>query len=157
MEIPDKVRENLMQEYKKWWKSTWGDSPVVGIPEDTRTKEEKQKQWIKTYYDNNRETVLAKGRLYNETHREQIAERNRRYRETHKDEISERAKAYRENLKDERKEYSKTYYDQHKEYYAEKQKIKRTLQKECEVCGCSVVKADFTNHLKTKKHREAIK
>ena len=149
-------KAKIMKEYLDWRKAE-GIPSLPNDEPDERTKEEKQRQWTKNYYEKNKDAILIKGRLYNEAHKEHIAERNKQYRETHKDEISESRKAYRELHKGKWNDYHKTYYAEHKEDFAEKQKQYRMIKKECEVCGSIVVKSDFTKHLKTKKHIEAMK
>ena len=158
-------KAKMMNDYLKWRKA----EAIPSVPDDhveTIMKEHKS-QKLKAYHEKKREEVLRDNPSYYEERKEQQNERNRErnraYHETHRDKVLETQKRYRDTHKDKllayresHKEESKAYYDKHKDYYAEKQKIQRTLKKECEVCGCSVVKADFTKHLKTKKHREAI-
>ena len=156
-------KTKMMNDYLKWRKTE--AIPSLPVDQVEKTMKEDKSQKLKAYHDKKREDILNENPMYYEERKEQQnerqRERNRAYREAHRDEILEKQKQYRDSHKEEnqgkRNDYHKAYYAENKDYYAEKQKINRTIMKECEVCGCTVVKADFTKHLKTKKHREAIK
>ena len=154
-------KAKMMNEYLKWRKA----EAIPSLPDDhvEAIMNEDKSQKLKAYHDKKREEVLRDNPSYYEERKEQQKERIRVYRETHRDNVLEAQKRYRDTHKDKllayrekHKEAHKQYYAEHKDKYAEQQKINRTILKECEVCGCSLVKADVTKHLKTKKHREAI-
>jgi DNA mismatch repair ATPase MutL len=77
---------------------------------------EKIKEYKKEYYENNKEQIKEKKKEYRENNKEKIKEKGKEYRETHKEQKKEENKKYREENKDdikknreENKEYFKKY------------------------------------------------
>ena len=73
-------KAKMMKEYHEWRK-TEGIPSLPNDEPDERTKEEKQRQWTKNYYDKNRDKVLEKQREYHDKHREKILEQRRKWGE----------------------------------------------------------------------------
>lgn len=72
---------------------------------------------MSTYYERNRETVLAKQRLRNEQNKEQIAAYQREYRALHAKERKKYHADYYAGRRDEMKAAQAVYYADHREYY----------------------------------------
>ena len=89
-------------------------------------------EYIKEYYENNKED---------------IKEQKKQYYAINKEDIKEQKKQYYEN----NKEHKKQYYENNKDRIAHRnaKKIK------CE-CGCDVTRNQLTRHQRTKKHIELM-
>ena len=106
---------------------------------------EKIKDYKKTHYENNKDKINAKSKIWREANKEQKKEADNKYRENNKEKIKERRKQYREDNKnvisenaknareadkDRFKQYNKTYYERHKDIIKAKARELRQLEKE---------------------------
>lgn len=69
----------------------------IKYKENKRIWKEKNPNYDKQYYQDNKEEKLQKANNYYYENRENILEKRKLYRETHKEEISERQKSYHKN------------------------------------------------------------
>jgi len=122
-------KTKIMNEYLEWRKTE-----IPPPPEDNRmrakdylTQEEREKYWTPKFYLENKETVLAEHKAYHETHKE------------------------------DRGTQRKQHYEEHKQEILKKQKEWGGVKITCEICGSTFRRDGKADHLKTKKHREAIK
>jgi len=112
--------------------------------------EEQHKEYKKKYYEeqyqNNRDKILEKSKIYYEENKNKILENKKEYNKKHyqknRDKILEYKKVYDEN----NKEKAKVYYEKNKNKILEKYKVKII----CE-CGCEISKYN-NKHKKSKKH-----
>ena len=127
METSNKYRESLLQEYRKWWKSAWGDSPVetkaIG---ECLTKEDREKYWTPKHYLNNKAKVLAENKAYNEKHKEERAAQR------------------------------KQHYIENKERLLDNQKKSGGVKIVCEGCGATIRRDGKADHIKTMKHQKVL-
>ena len=128
MGTSNKDRETLMQEYKKWWKSNWGDSPVEPMKKirECLTKEEREKYWTPKHYLNNKAQVLAENQAYNEKHKE------------------------------ERSEQRKQHYTENRERLLDSKKTWGGVKIVCEGCGATIRRDGKADHIKTMKHQKVL-
>ena len=80
MELRQKERE-YMEEYK----------PSLNINK-AQQDEEERKEYLKEYFETNKEELSKKHKEYHKTNREEILEKQKKYRETNKEEIRDKAK-----------------------------------------------------------------
>ena len=84
----------------------------------------------KSYYEANKEKIGEKIKSYYEANKEKIAEKNKSYYEANKEKIAKRDKSYREINKEKIAKRDKSYYEANKEKIAEKKKSYREVNKE---------------------------
>jgi len=77
---------------------------------------ETRKEYIKQYYQENKEELKIRDKKYYEENKEEIKELNKKYREEHKEEIKLKDKKWYEENKDKIKEYNEENKDKIKEY-----------------------------------------
>ena len=106
-----------------------------------------QKEYIKEYYEANKEAFLEKQKEYREANKDKISEQKKEYREANKEKIAEKDKEYREANKEAIAEKMKEYREANKETNAEKKAEKIT----CE-CGATISRSSKSGHLKSSKH-----
>ena len=103
--------------------------PELNDRVEGRTKDE--------YYEDNKEDILKKQKIYNEKNKVEISKYQKKCYEDHKEEILKKQK---EN------------YEKHKVEILEKQREKIL----CEECGIYYTKSNKTKHLNSKKHMESL-
>jgi len=124
-----------------------------------------KKDYLASYYQENREKILNKVKQYREDNREELNEKKREYHNENKDRINERrrelwneadskmkqtAKAYRstEEFKEKKRKIDKEYRDANKEELYKKASEKVL----CICCNTLYRKSDRGQHEKTKTH-----
>jgi hypothetical protein len=76
--LNEEWKAKVMKEYLEWRKAE-GIPSLPNDEPDERTKEEKQRQWTKNYYDKNRDKLLEYYREYHDKHREERLEQRRQW------------------------------------------------------------------------------
>jgi hypothetical protein len=119
------------------------------------------------HYQDEKEIILAKQKLYHHEHKDEINERRKEIYEQNKEKIIEQKKEYvkrnKEKVTEQRKkcyertkehilEYRKSYYEANKDKINEDLKTKKFV---CE-CGSSMRCSEKSRHIKSKKHQEFI-
>ena len=76
---------------------------------------QKAREWHKRHYQENKEELNKKSRLYYQEHKEEISKQHSIYKKNHKEEIKEYRKKYRQlpEVKKKRNEQTKQYKRQH--------------------------------------------
>ena len=103
------------------------------------------------YYQENRETINAKKKVYAENHKEETREYKQQYYKENKEFVSNKCKTYYENNKEEIIEQKKQYYKDHKTEIQKRKQQKIT----CE-CGVYMCKDSMRNHIKTIQHQQYL-
>jgi hypothetical protein len=109
--------------------------------EEMSKRRERRKQYIKEYYENNKEEILQKNREYNLT-------------KADKESLKKSREKWRKNNKDK----TKKYYNEHKEDFNKRSyenSIKRKKFIDCE-CGGRYSNLHKSTHFKTKMHSEFL-
>jgi hypothetical protein len=109
----------------------------------TRTDKEYRednKDKIQQWRDDNKLILAEKRKVYKELNKDKIRE----YYNSHKDEQKE----YRKLNKDKAKERAARSYENNKD----KIKLRNSQMINCDTCKCDIQKAQFSRHVKTKKH-----
>lgn len=110
------------------------------------------------YYENNKDEINKKRKPYFKEYRENNKEKAKEWREKNKEtllaknriyynENKERAKIYKEKNKDKIKQQWKEYYENNKDTLKEKRRVKI----KCQICGEQMNKASLNRH-KLRKH-----
>ena len=73
------------------------------------------KEYIKKYYQDNKDEISRKRKIYEGEHKDEISKRQKKYREEHKEEIQNLRKCYYDSNKEELLSKSNDYYKEHKE------------------------------------------
>tara|TARA_R110000823_G_C15753889_1_gene482188 strand:+ start:116 stop:757 length:642 start_codon:yes stop_codon:yes gene_type:complete len=97
----------------------------------------------KQYYEDNKETLKEKQRLYSENNKEKLKLKSLDYRRRNKDELSEKHKIYRNSNYDKLCKKGLEYYAENKE---------RLLEKNICECGGKYATTHKQTHLRTNKH-----
>ena len=132
------------------------------------------KEWYKTYYKANKDTIREKHKNYYEANRDTIREKSKDYREANKKRLRENNKNYYKANKDTLREKKKEYYEANKDTLREKYKKyyddnKKTLREKCKAyyeanrdkirekhqceCGAVVSRYNLSRHKKSNKHK----
>jgi hypothetical protein len=107
------------------------------------------------YNKNNAEKLKLTKREYYEKNFEKLKLSQQEYNKNNADKIKEQTKLYRENNKDNKREQDKIYRQNNKDKLNEQFRERSKQQITCE-CGCIIRKYGLPNHLKTKRHTEAL-
>ena len=83
---------------------------------------EEKAEYMKQYYQDNREEILKQQAQYYQDNREEIAERNKQYNEEHKEEIAEHNKQYYQDNREEILKQQAQYYQDNREEILKYQK-----------------------------------
>jgi hypothetical protein len=116
---------------------------------------EKVKLTQQEYNKNNAEKLKLTKREYYEKNFEKLKLAQQEYNKNNADKIKEQTKLYRENNKDNKREQDKIYRQNNKDKLNEQFRERSKQQITCE-CGCIIRKYGLPNHLKTKRHIEAL-
>ena len=79
----------------------------------------KCKNCDRKYYEDNKEHILEKNKMYRNEHKEERREANKKYRENNKDKIKKKKQEYYENNKENLLKYQKEYREENKDKIAE--------------------------------------
>jgi len=83
--------------------------------------EEEKKEYMKLYYEKNKEKLLLQKKIYRENNKDKIYFKNKKYKENNLEKVNINSKQYRENNKEKLKLYQKEYTENNKnkskEYY----------------------------------------
>jgi hypothetical protein len=122
-------------------------------------KLEKNKEYHKEFYENNKEKIKEYHKEFYENNKEQILEYHKEYYKNNKEEINKKNKEYNENNKQKLSELKKTYYENNKEQHKKllknwynKNKNKVLEKHYCE-CGGKFVIQQKLRHERTLKHQ----
>ena len=129
---------------------------------NTQIPSRTKREYIKEYYETNKEQILEKAKEYRETNKEQILE----YRETNKQHFVEYQKEYYETNKEQFLEKAKEYYETNKKQILQQKKEYRETNREqinekqkqkfdCE-CGGKYILCHKLRHLNTQKHNNYL-
>jgi len=67
------------------------------------------KEYMKKYYEKNKEKIKERSKKYYKDNKEKINERTKKYRENHREKIREYQKKYCDKNKEKKREYEKNY------------------------------------------------
>jgi len=143
----DHNEANAREEY---WRRTL--TPNLNALKCHRTPEDND-EYGKKYYEDNKEEIAKKYKIYRDENIDKINEQRQGYRDTHKVEKAEADKKYRENNVEKVKDMKKKYYDDNKEKLAEKDAIKV----QCPICGTLGAKNKLKRHQETVKCQSFLK
>ena len=104
------------------------------------------------------EMKKEKDKEYREAHKEEIKQRNKLYVENNREKVLKKKAEYNEKNKEHKLNYMKERYQKKKEEIKEYEKQRRENNQEkvdCE-CGSCIIKYNYRDHLKTKKHIDYI-
>ena len=87
-------------------------------------------EYLKEYYENNREKKQEYNKQYRKNNREKVQEQHKKYRENNIEKEQERHKKYRENNVEKEQERHKKYYENNREKEQERHKKYNLLQKQ---------------------------
>jgi len=140
-QITKREAEQIEEEYRKQLKADMNTQRAFRTEQE---RKEREKEYNKEYYDNNKEKLLEYQNEYRENNKEKIAEYKNEYYENNRDKIAEYQKEYRENNKEYKNEYNKEYYKNNKDKLNEKV--------ECE-CGRMVSRRCLSAHKTSMIHQ----
>jgi hypothetical protein len=111
----------------------WNMIEIEKYPCNDKREAEAREVYWQSYF--NSQLNMRKSYITDEQNKDRIS----RQKKVHYENNKEQKKLYYENNKEQKQEYYKIYYENNKE------KI------ECD-CGCTIIKSNLKQHLKTKKH-----
>ena len=114
--------ENVNQLRKRQGELIRELKPSLNMKIDRRTDRE--------YYEDNKETILAKNKIYNDKHREYFNDWKKQYHEDHKEEVHKRQKEYRELKKETINQRGRKHYEENKDIINERRRQQYQLNKE---------------------------
>ena len=91
---------------------------------NNQDKVNEQNQYMRDWYQNNKDKVKEDGKKYREKNRDKTNARAKKYREENKEKLNEGHKKYREKNKEKLSEYHKEYFQQNKEKQAKDNKYR---------------------------------
>lgn len=126
--------EDELREYNKKYRKEWYENNRNEILKKNKIYRDEHKEEImkisQEWYKNHKDKVQKRNKKYRQENSEQIKNIESEYRKTHKDVIRKKNKTYREGHKEELKQRDKEYYEKHKDEISEKGKIYRKLHDE---------------------------
>lgn len=84
-----------------------------------RLRYEQNREYMKEYREKNREMINARQRIYARNHAEQQRQYAKQYYELHREEENAKSRAYYQKNKEKLQQYSREYYHKNKEKYRE--------------------------------------
>lgn len=125
----------------------------------TRTKKER--------YEQNKNIVCEKQKEYYKEHKDKVIMYQKEYRKQNHAKILERQKQYNMEHKQTRLQYNRQRYENNKDillglqkqYYEQNKEKLIKYQKQpwmCDVCNCTIKMGSKAQHLKSKKHTDAL-
>jgi hypothetical protein len=128
------------------------------------TKEEKRKEYLKKYYENNKKEILEKQKQYRKNNKEKYNKYMKIYCsqwcENNKEKVLEKNKRFRENNKEKRNKYSKEYRENNKEYYNEYQNNRKKtdplFKLRCNLSTRIYIVLKNKNYIKSKRTLEML-
>jgi hypothetical protein len=118
MEVLDEIYCDVYEARKleRYYVELLGATLNTEVP--SRTLKEYHSYYMPNYYENNKEKLSDKNKIYRENNKDKIAAKNKEWYENNKEHIYEKKKVYYENNKkqiaEKRKEYMKEYYQRKK-------------------------------------------
>lgn len=135
--FPCKSKQELLKKEREYIQN----NKCINIARPITTHQEKlnqKKEWAKKKYNDNKDKILERNKIYREANKDKVAEIKKIYREANKDKLAEKKKIYLEKNKDKIKE-------------------KKSEKIQCDICNTTICRSVLPRHkrsLKCQKYKK---